>query len=196
MSGKKEAPATKKKWEKVSIRHTAEIAALHQKANVKTKELYDMYPQYSPRSIRRHAVKAFNEETHDRRKFNKGIPKLLTLRDKRIILRNIPKLRRREGNFTSKRLATVSGVVDKVKPKIFKAFLNDNGYKYLATRKKGLLKPKDLKTRKEFCRRILRRQLGLKLRTKGISMYVDGKGFAWKQSPKDQATAPKSKVWR
>ena len=51
-----------KKWEKVTIRHSAEIAALHQKAHVPVSEIVEMYPQYSRRSIYRHASKPFNEE--------------------------------------------------------------------------------------------------------------------------------------
>ena len=55
MSKNKENECPNKKWTKVTIQHSAELAALHQKSNVKIKELVAMYPQHSPRSIYRHS---------------------------------------------------------------------------------------------------------------------------------------------
>ena len=187
---------TKKMWTKITIKHSAEIAALYQKANVKIAEIVKMYPQYSRRSIYYHAKKPFNEEAHDKRKNNKGAPRKLTLRDQRLILRLIPILRRTEGSFTAKRLAVEAGVADKVSMRTFRLFLNKSGYRYLRARKKGLLTHGDLKKRLTFCRRVKRLGLTDKFWKKGISLYLDGKGFAWKKNPQDQAVAPKSRVWR
>ena len=192
----KENKKPKKKWIKVTIRHSAELAALHQKANVKVAELVEMYPQYSQRSIRRHAKAHFNEEHNDLRRFNKGRPKLLNNHDKRNVIRNIEYLRRTEGNFSSKRLAMISGVSSKVKPRTFRSFLNKLGYRYRRSRKKGLITRKDLKLRKQFCSKCMRLKLGLTFWTKGVAMYVDGKGFAYKVNPFDQARAPKARLWR
>lgn len=192
----KENKSPRKKWTNVTIEHSAEMAALHQKSHVKIKELVKMYPQYSPRNIHRHATQKFNKEKHDRRKFNKGRPNLLNEHDKRIVVRNIKYLRKTEGNFTSNRLAIASGLSSKVKPRTFRSFLNKCGYRYLCARKKGLMNRKDLRNRQLFCRRCLRYRLGKEYWTKGVSMYVDGKGFAWKKNPLDQARAPKARIWR
>lgn len=170
-----------KKWEKVTIRHSAEIAALHQKAHVPVSEIVEMYPQYSRRSIYRHASKPFNEEHHDRRKYNKGRPGKLNLRHKRIILRMIPKLRREDASFTLKKLAIASGVEDKVNIRTLSRFLNKNGYRYRRALKKGVLHLGDLIKRKAFCRRVKRLKLGGRFWTHGVSMYIDGKGMIYFQ---------------
>ena len=116
MSKNKENESPKKKWTKVSIQDSAEIAVQHQKSNLKMKALVAMYPQYSPRSIYRHSKIKFNGEKHDKRKFNKGCPKLLNAYDQRNMVRNVKYLRATEGNFTSRRLAAMSGLSSKVKP--------------------------------------------------------------------------------
>ena len=54
MSKHKENEFQKKKLTKVSIQHSAEIAALHQKSNF-MEELVVMYTQYSPHSIYRYS---------------------------------------------------------------------------------------------------------------------------------------------
>lgn len=160
----------------VTIRHSAEIAALKQKANMPLKEIYEMYPQYSERSVRRHASKEFNEEHHDLRKNNKGRPKKLTLRDQRIILRLIPKLRAEDSSFTLKKLAVRAGLEARVSIRTLSRFLNKNGYYYLRARRKGVLKVSDLIKRRRFCRKIKRLGLGAQFWTHGVSMYLDGKG--------------------
>ena len=187
----------KKTWHQVSVSHSAEMAALHQKSGMTIKELVEMFPQYSQRSIYRHAKKPFNQEApHDKRKFNKGQPPKLTFRDKRTILRMIKILRWREGSFSAKRLALAAGVINKISMRAFRKFLNHSGYYYLQTRKKGLLKHSDLKKRVQWCHKIKKLKLGLPFWTTGISFYLDGKGFAWKSNPLDQAIAPKSRIWR
>ncbi len=196
MNKNKENKDPKNRWIKVTIQHSAELAALHQKANVKMKDLVKMYPQYSQRSIYRHAKKPFNQEHHDLRRFNNGRPKLLNDHDKRNVIRNIKYLRKTEGNFSSKRLAMICGVSTKVKPRTFRSFLNKCGFRYLRARKKGLITRKDLRLRKQFCRHCTRLKLGLDFWTKGVAMYVDGKGFAYKCNPFDQARAPKARIWR
>ena len=186
----------RRKWVKVTVKHSAEIAVLHQKGNVQLGEIMKMYPQYSRRSVFRHMKKEFNEEEFDRRKCNKGRPKRLTLRDERRIVRTLYRLRRTEGNFNSKRLAIMAGVADRVSSRTVRRLLHKNGFHFLQARKKGLMKASDLVKRKAFCGRCKRLKLGFEFWTKGVSMYLDGKGFGWKQNPKDQALAPKGRIWR
>ena len=83
--------------------------------DVKGKELLKLYPEYSRLSLYRHAVKStYSTQIVDKRKFNKGRPKKVSLREERIILREIRKLRDESGSFAIKRLRLVSGLGDKV----------------------------------------------------------------------------------
>ena len=188
-----------KKWHKVALRHSIEMAAMHQKTGIKISELVKMYPQYSPRSVYRHAKAPLGEEeapVRDRRRFNTGRPSKLTIRDKRNLLRSIKHLRATEGWFTAKRLAVEAGIENKVTPRTIRKFLNKNKYRYLQTRKKGLLNLRDLTKRVQWAKKVKRRKLGLHFWTEGIAMYIDGKGFAWKRNPQDQARAPRGRAWR
>ena len=60
-------------------------------------------------------------------------------------------------------------------------FLHSNGYRYLNSRKKGVL----LKT--DFNKNVW---------TEKIAFYLDGVSFIHKYNPYDQARAPKGKIWR
>eukprot|EP00794_Sanderia_malayensis_P001342 gene1342-1482_t len=77
---------------KVTVQHSAEIAALYQKAGVSGRKLLEMYPQYSKATVYRHTRKQLNAKCHDARKQNKGCPPKLTGKDMRHVLRTIPKL--------------------------------------------------------------------------------------------------------
>ena len=68
--------------------------------------------------------------------------------------------------------------------------LNEDGYWYLQTRKKGLLHAKDLKSRVKFCKKIRKQKLNDEFWRSGISFYLDGKGFQYKINPYDQARTP------
>ena len=46
----------------VSVRHSAEIAALYQKAGVSRKSLCSIFKQYSPATIYRHAIKPIGQK--------------------------------------------------------------------------------------------------------------------------------------
>jgi len=187
----------KKPWTKVTVMHSAEIAVMHQKAGMKIKEILEQFPQYSPRSVYRHAKKQISEEApFDKRKTNKGRPPKLTVRDKRNTLRAVPKLRRREGGFTASRVALEAGVNTKVCVRTVRKVMNRSGYRYLQARNKGLVKLLDMRKRIQWCKKMKRLKLGLRFWTEGISFYLDGKGFAWKRNPQDQARAPKARVWR
>ena len=120
----------------------------------------------------------------------------MTEREERRMVRSIRTLRKEEGNFTSKRLSIVCGVEKKLTTRGFQNYMHKHRFRYLRARKKGLLTGRDLGKRMKFCRRVKKYKLGEKFWTKGVSIYLDGKGFAWKQNPRDQARAPKARVWR
>ena len=187
---------TKKGRQKVSLEHSAIIRAAYQLSNIRGANLLKMFPQYSKASIYKHAKKPLNgEAARDKRKQNKGRPRKLSLQDKRSIVRSLKSLREKEGSFTSKRIQHDSGVKH-VSSRTIRNHLNQEGYRYLQTRKKGLLHAKDLKSRVRFCRKIKRQQLGDEFWRTGISFYLDGKGFQYKRNPYDQARAPGAREWR
>lgn len=190
--------STKKKQQTyVTIRDSADMAALHQRSNVPVKTLCTMFPMYSQRSIYRHAKRKLGQTIEDKRKHNPGRPTKLTAHDRRAILRAVKNLRRTEGyNFTTKRIKVEAGLVGVVSNRTIQRVLKAHGFGYRQSRKKGMMSAQDMKKRVLFCRRIERKKLGLDFWTKGISFYLDGKGFQYKTNPHDQARAPKARAWR
>ena len=86
-----------------------------------------------------------------------GRPGKLDARKKRILLREIPKLRKSEGKLTVKRLMQQAGVSARdVSFRTVQRFLHSQGYKYLQARQKGLLTDNDLKKRLRFAQKIKR----------------------------------------
>lgn len=164
-----------KQNKQVTMRHSAEIAVLYQHAGVKGKKLLDLFPQYSRTSVYRHAIKLISAEAPvDKRKFNKGRPRKLSVKDIRYIKRAIPKLREREGSFTSPRIAVEAGISSKVSHWTIRRALNEMGYFYLQSRKKGLLLATDLKKRVDFCNKVKQFKLGKSFWQNNIAFYLDG----------------------
>ena len=181
---------------KISLGHSAQIRAAYQLAKVRGKTLLKMFPQYSKAAIYKHAKRPMNcEEVFDKRKQNKGRPRKISSYDKRNLIRAVKSLREQEGSFTSKRIQVESGV-NHVSGRTIRHHLNNEGFRYLQTRKKGLLHAKDLKSRVKFCRKVKKNKLGERFWKSGISFYLDGKGFQYKRNPYDQARAPGAREWR
>jgi hypothetical protein len=186
----------KKGPKKVSLEHSAQIRAAYQLSKIRGRRLLKLFPQYSKAVIYKHAKKPLNGvAVVDKRRKNRGRPTKLSVQDKRSILRAVKSLRDKEGSFTSKRIQLESGV-NHVTSRTVRHYLNEQGYWYLQTRKKGLLHAKDLKSRARFCRKIKKKQLGEEFWRTGISFYLDGKGFQYKSNPYDQARAPGAREWR
>ena len=190
------AKVTKKSH--VHIRHSADMTALHQHANVKIKELITMFPQYSSATIYRHAKRPLGTDIPiNKSKFNKGRPRKISQRYSRKIVRSIKVLREDLGSFTSRRVSIEAGIDSFfVCNRIVRRELNRNGFKYQTTRRKGLTKESDFKDRLKFCRKIKRRNLGTSLWSEHVSFYLDGVGFEFKTNHFDNARAPKSREWR
>ena len=74
--------------------------------------------------------------------------------------------------------------------------LHKGGYKYRKSRKKRLLKKSDRQKRVKFCRKVKKHKLTQEFWNNQMSLCVDGKGFQYKQNPRDQARAPKAREWR
>ena len=73
--------------------------------------------------------------------------------------------------------------------------LKKKGYKFLHSRKKGLLKPKNLKERLKSFRKI-KGIFKKNIWTEGISFYLNGVGYQHKYSPFDEAKSVKRMTWR
>jgi hypothetical protein len=178
------------------MEHSCQIRSIYQLCNVRGKKLLEMFPQYSKAQIYVHAQKALHgEPLFDKRKRNKGRPSKLSSQDKRRIIRTIPKLRKSDGSFTSQHLQLESDV-SQVSNRTFCRYQNVIGYKYLQSRKKGLLTEADLKAQLKYCRNIKKRNLGQVFWNRGISFYLGGVGFEFKTNPLDQARTPTAHEWR
>ena len=160
------------------------------------KELLRRWPQYPRSTIYEWAAKPISKTVPvDNRKFNKGRPSMITKQDERQILRAVIKLRSTVGHFTSKRIQVESGTTH-LSNKTIRNCLNKHSYRYLRSRKKGLLTQLDLKKRLKYCRCAKKLKLGTDFWTKNVSFYLDGKGFVYKRNPYDMATAPRAREWR
>lgn len=129
-------------------------------------------------------------------KRGRGRPSKLSQRDRRMLQRNIIKLREENGNFASKRLMQESSIdPENVSNRTVRRNLNDMDYFYLQARKKGLLSEMDRNKRVSFAKNV-RKNYPADLWTRMISFYIDGAGFVHKTNPFDQACAAKGRVWR
>ena len=167
---------------------------LYQDARIRGKALLRRFPQYSKTSIYRHAKKPIGELFEDKRHRNKGRPPLLKPRDKRRVLREMPKIREERGAYTVKKLMVETGLEDKVSQRTMSRFLNSEGLRYLHSRKKGLMNKQDLRKRVQFANNAKRHHPSIW--TEGISFYLDGVGFAHKTDPRDESMAPRGMAWR
>ena len=85
--------------------------------------------------------------------------------------------------------------LEHVSNRTVRRYMNELGYHYCRSRKKGLMTETDKKLRVAFCRKIYRHKLGLEFWRSGSSFYFDGTGFVYKKNPLDQAFVPGAE-WR
>ena len=110
---------------------------LFQEKGVRGKELLKLIPEYSRTSLYRHAVKSIDStQVGDKRKFNKGRRKKVTVREERVILREIRKLRKEFGSFAIKRLRLVSGQGNKICDETVRNLLKRRGTNFFILEKK------------------------------------------------------------
>ena len=145
---------------------------------------FDSFQQRQPR----------NEYQLERRK--PGRPRKLTTREERLLLREILRLRKEEGQFTVKRLmlqAVITAI--QVSNRTVQRFLRRKGFQYLQARKKGVLLEGDLIKRKQFAKK-MEKDYDQHVWQNSISFVLDGVSFIHKYNPLDQARAPKGCIWR
>ena len=123
-----------------------------------------------------------------------GRPKKLTAKDERLLLRQVPKLRKEFPNWTARRLMA-DCKINNVSVRTITRLLNRNGYKSRQARKKGLISKSDQQKRVKFAKKMIK-EYPEDVWTKHIAFYFDGVSFVYKRHPKDQALAPRGRVWR
>ena len=154
---------------------------LHQDQKKTWKEIAALkkYAKYSKATICRHTKRPIGDDVIDKWKNNKGRPPKRTARDKRIILRQVEILRRDYGYFTTKRLKVFAGVSPEISDETVRRVMRAAGYRYLHSRKKGVLSRKDLNIRYKFAKKV-RKLLAPTDWKDGIAFYLDGVGFTHK----------------
>ena len=108
---------------------------------------------YSKATICRHAskpIKIKDNEAHIKTNKKRGRPSKLTSRERRSILREIPKFRESVGSFTTKRLRASDEVQKNISDQRVRRFLHSSGYHFFHSRQKGLLTQNDLRLRLKF----------------------------------------------
>lgn len=170
---------------------------LHQDLGKTCTEILSQYKQYSKATVCRHMKKPINDENVNKKKKKKkvGRPRILSPRDERRILRVAEQLRVSHGHFTVKRVKVAAGI-EHVNAETVRRVFRRAGLRYTHSRKKGVLKRKDLKWRLNFARRIKKDGGQEDLWQRKLAFYLDGAGFAHKYNPFDQARAPRSMAWR
>ena len=172
------------------------IRYLYQDKNVPIQTIVNSCRQYSQATIYRHVKKPIITELVDNNRASNlgGRPKKINSRDSRKLVRSLHALNRLDGSFTSKRVQLTSGITH-VSNRTIRRHLNQRGYHYLQSRKKGLLSELDLKKRVKFARDMLTNYDSSVWKTE-IAFYLDGTSFVHKTNPADQAKAPGSREWR
>jgi hypothetical protein len=140
---------------KIDMRAHLYMRALHQEANLTIKQIHSRFPQYALRSIYRHAKRTDKVDRHDGRHNNKGRPRKLSVRDERAIVRTLKSLRSETSSFTAPRIQQ-EAELEHVCTRTVRRVLQKHGYRYLQSRKKGLLSLKDKKLRLKFAKDALK----------------------------------------
>ena len=185
-----------KKYLKVPVDVSVHVRYLYQDLGVNGKELLKRYPQYSRASIYRHAKKRIGDVTQDQRRNNCGRPKLLSSRDERRILNQIPKLRKSMGSeFGLHSVREGASVCRDVSDTTVARVLYRHGYGFRRCRRKGILTENDLKARLKFAKHA-KKTLSPDTWSKGNSFYLDGVGFTHKYNPCEHAKRSGTMTWR
>ena len=180
---------------KMPLEVSVRLRYLHQDQRIKVSEPVKRYAKYSKFDIYIHAKLPDEARKIDCRTFNKGRPKLLTIRDERKKIRTLLLLRETLCSFSIKKLKVESGVDVNISDNTVRRVLNRYGYKYLQSRKKGLLSEKDARNRLLFARKV-KRLYAKDIWINDIGFYFDGLSWTHKTNPYDQARSTTTMAWR
>ena len=133
---------------RVTPRLSAYLYIMHVDQGVSVLKLSRLHPQYSLATIHRHATKKIGSE-QKRQCIKTGRPKKINPREQRNLIRQLYLCREQEGNFTSARLQYNCNLMH-VSNNTVRRTLHQSGFKYLQSRKKGLMSKQDLVKRVKF----------------------------------------------
>lgn len=183
----------RRKQSKVSIADSLYMRFLYVELKMPVSRIMKKFPKYSRATVFRHVKRPLNRP-HDKRKLNPGRPRRLTPRDERNLIRHIKRMRSTIGPFTLRRLAVEAGIDQTVSMATVGRVMRRHGYRYLHSRRKGIMKNTDLHKRLAFARNA--RKLPKNFWMKHINFYLDGTGFTHKTNPHDEARSTKTMAWR
>ena len=169
-----------------------ELRSLHTYGGVPIRDLLRMYPQFSRATIYRHAKR----RRTPRRPIRRGRPQLLDQQPQDRICQCVTEMRQIQGTFSSPALAHRAGVSHIVSNRTVRRVLNRAGFKYLATRRKGVLTADDKEKRLKWCRTVVQRGLNQNFWRHCIAIYLDAVGFEYKRNPSASARVPSAREWR
>ena len=187
----------KKAADRMALELSTYLKYLHKQGNVGIRELWRRYPNYSLKTIHRHATDNIGSKLKvcSTPAKKRGRKRLLDTRDERMLLRSLRDNREKGLQVTSKRLQLESGLTH-VSNRTVRRKLNENGYKFLQARKKGLMSRKDLKKRLKFAKDIINNRNNETFWMDELSFYLDGTTWIFKTNPCDQANNSNARVWR
>eukprot|EP00794_Sanderia_malayensis_P002082 gene2082-2360_t len=185
-------------YQKISPHQSIKLALLHQEQGVSCYELVKRFGKHIPaRKIYRHTKKPLDQPTSsiDGRHANPGRPKKLDTRMERTILRTFMKLREQGAAFTAGHILEESNLaLYGINTRDVCHCLRRNNYRYLQSRKKGLLSANDKKLRVTWAKENIGKPLTYW--QDDVAFYLDGVGFAHKSNPAGEARAVSSMTWR
>ena len=157
----------------------------YQRQGKSTRQLSREYG-FPQSTIYRHAVRpiptAEQPAPVDRRKFNKGRPRLLDARDERNITHAVNSLRESEGlSFSADQVLAESGAT--CSRKSMSTYLHRLGYKKRQLRKKGQLTASDRRVRVRYARKYQANRRNSTFWKDEVVMYFDGVSFVHKKNP-------------
>ena len=109
------------------------------------------------------------------------------------VIRNIPKIRQINKNWTAGDLMKFSDITE-VSERTTQRILNRHGYHHQVARKKGVISKADCTKRLQFAKKNRHREKSFWQNQ--IAFYFDGAGFQHKTNPYESATSCRGKVWR
>ena len=124
-------------------------------------------------------------------------PRKVNKRGIRALTRPIDKVHIDNVDFTVKQLTVNAGISHLASRETFSRYLNENGFKFLQSRKKGLLSTKDRSLRLKIARKMRWKLTGRPdFWSKDVAFHLDGLSFVYKSNPLSTANQPKARVWR
>jgi transposase len=184
----------------VPIHKSMAMRFSHQVEGLKGEALLRRFKGFSKAVIYKHAKKALDggELVVDRRiGSGKGRPSKLSNLDRRNVGKAVEQLRAEQGgSFNSLRVGLEAGLGQKCHNRTVRRAMNKLGFQWLNARRKGQLSKEDQKIRLSWARSKVKENVTQAFWNYGVSMYMDGVGFTFKENAFDQARAPKGRLWR